>query len=127
MFDLILQELKLNNCGLGIEGGRMLAKSLTEGFEASTLAGTPFQLKVFIAGRNRLENDGARALATIFGKLGSLEEVAMPQNGINHDGIRALSEGFKTNTNLKILNLNDNTIGQKGAASLADALESLQK
>lgn len=122
-----LQELRLNNCGLGTSGGRMLAASLTECFEASTRAGTPFQLKVFIAGRNRLENDGAHALGKIFGRIGTLEEVAMPQNGITHDGIRALSDGFKSNENLKILNLNDNTITAKGAVALADAFECLHR
>lgn len=123
----MLQELKLNNCGLGIQGGRMLADSLTECHVASLRAGTPFELRVFIAGRNRLENDGARALAAIFGKLQTLEEVAMPQNGINHDGIKALSEAFKANLNLKVLNLNDNTITPKGAIGLAEAFEYLQK
>lgn len=123
---MCFQELKLNNCGLGIEGGRMLAKSLTECHAAGAAAGRPFQLRVFIAGRNRLENDGARALADIFGKLGTLVEVAMPQNGINHDGIRALANAFKTNAGLRVLNLNDNTITPRGAASLAEAIEQLQ-
>lgn len=122
-----LQELRLNNCGLGITGGKMLATSLTECLEASTRAGTPFQLKVFIAGRNRLENDGGQALGKIFGRIGTLEEVAMPQNGINHEGIRALSEGFKKNQNLKILNLNDNTVTAKGAVALAEAFECLHR
>lgn len=122
-----LQELRLNNCGLGITGGKMLAASLTECLEASTRASTPFQLKVFIAGRNRLENDGGQALGKIFGRIGTLEAVAMPQNGINHEGIRALSEGFKKNQNLKILNLNDNTVTAKGAVALAEAFECLHR
>ncbi len=32
----------------------------------SSALGAPLQLKVFIAGRNRLENDGATALAQAF-------------------------------------------------------------
>lgn len=47
----------MNNNGLGITGGRLLAKALS----SNTL-----RLKVFIAGRNRLENDGAKALAAVF-------------------------------------------------------------
>lgn len=121
------QELKLNNCGLGIDGAKMLAKALTECHTASMVAGTPFQLKVFIAGRNRLENPGATALAAVFGAVKTLEHVAIPQNGIYHVGISALSDGFRENSNMKILNLNDNTIGQKGASALADALEVMQK
>lgn len=123
----ILQELKLNNCGLGIGGGKMLAQALTECHAASLNAGTPLKLKVFIAGRNRLENDGAKALAKVFGIIQTLEEVAMPQNGIYHPGITALSEAFKLNPDLKVLNLNDNTITAKGAKSLANAIELMEK
>lgn len=117
----------MNNCGLGIGGGTMLAKALSECYSSSVKAGTTLKLKVFIAGRNRLENDGAIALSQFFREVGSLEEVAIPQNGIYHPGISALSESLKENENLKILNLNDNTIGPKGAQTLAYALELLQK
>ncbi|XP_045509050.1 ran GTPase-activating protein 1 [Colias croceus] len=112
-----LQELRLNNNGLGITGGRLLAKALSA---------SPKKLKIFIAGRNRLENDGATALAGVFQNMGTLEEVAMPQNGIYHVGIAALSEAFKQNPGLSCLNLNDNTIGPKGAAAIAMALPKLK-
>ncbi|XP_061390248.1 ran GTPase-activating protein [Musca vetustissima] len=116
-----LQELRLNNCGLGIGGGQMLSKALLDCHRTSTAAGTPLKLKVFITGRNRLENDGAKAIAKIFSTVKTLEEIAMPQNSIYHDGIAALAEGFKQNPNLRILNLNDNTVTSKGAQHLADA------
>ncbi|XP_052867916.1 ran GTPase-activating protein [Anopheles cruzii] len=122
-----LQELKLNNCGLGIEGGTMLAKALLEGHAGSLRVGKPLSLKVFIAGRNRLENAGAKALSEMFATVGTLEQIEMPQNGIYHPGITALSEAFKENVNLKIINLNDNTIGPRGAAALAEALPALQQ
>lgn len=122
-----LQELKLNNCGLGIDGGKMLAKSLLECHKSSSALGKPLRLKVFIAGRNRLENPGATALAEVFKTLQSLEEVAMPQNGIYHIGMAALSEAFQVNRNMKILNLNDNTIGPKGCAALQAAIEEMQE
>ncbi|XP_059047297.1 ran GTPase-activating protein 1 [Achroia grisella] len=112
-----LQELRLNNNGLGITGARLLAKALST---------NPRKLKVFIAGRNRLENEGSTALAKVFQQMGTLEEVAMPQNGIYHIGISALSEAFKLNPNLSCLNLNDNTIGAKGAQAIADALPRLK-
>lgn len=121
------QELKLNNCGLGITGGKMLSKALLDCYESSVKAGTPLQLKVFIAGRNRLENEGAKALAQVFAKVQTLEMVWMPQNGIYHPGISALSEAFKLNPNMKSLNLNDNTITSKGAEYLKDALICMQK
>lgn len=105
----------------------MLATALLSCYESGLKAGTPLQLKVFIAGRNRLENDGAKALAQVFEKVGTLETVAMPQNGIYHVGISALSNAFKNNPNMKVLNLNDNTITWKGAEALAEALVSMQK
>lgn len=121
-----LEELRLNNNGLGITGGKLLASALTECYNSSKAQGKPLALKVFIAGRNRLENEGATALAGVFKMLGSLEEIAMPQNGIYYSGITALSEAFTSNKNLQILNLNDNTIGEKGATAIAKALPNLQ-
>lgn len=73
----------MNNCGLGIGGGTMLSQALLECHAASVRAGTPLQLKVFIAGRNRLENKGAQALAKVFQAVQTLEMVAMPQNGVS--------------------------------------------
>lgn len=105
----------------------MLAQALSDCYESGAKVGTPLQLKVFIAGRNRLENDGAKALAQVFEKVKSLETVAMPQNGIYHPGISALSQAFKHNPNMKCLNLNDNTITSKGAEALSDALICMQK
>ncbi|KAK9880645.1 hypothetical protein WA026_011884 [Henosepilachna vigintioctopunctata] len=121
-----LEELRLNNNGLGITGGKLLASALTYCFEQSKAQGKPLQLKVFVAGRNRLENEGAMALAEVFKMLGTLEEVVMPQNGIYHPGISALSEAFLCNKNLQILNLNDNTIGPKGAKAIAEVLPHIQ-
>ncbi|XP_075989803.1 ran GTPase-activating protein 1-like [Anticarsia gemmatalis] len=112
-----LEELRLNNNGLGITGGRLLANAL---------AARPRKLKIFIAGRNRLENDGAKALANVFQNMDTLEEVAMPQNGIYHVGVTALSRAFSHNSRLAALNLNDNTVGAKGAEAIAAALVNLK-
>ncbi|KAM0736563.1 Ran GTPase-activating protein 1 [Formica fusca] len=117
-----LQELRLNNNGLGISGGKMLAKALEKCLENSSKEGAPLALKVFIVGRNRLENEGAQALAPVFEKLKTLEEVVMQQNGIYHIGIAAIAQGLSANPNLRVLNLNDNTIGLKGAKALANVL-----
>lgn len=122
-----LQELRLNNNGLGIGGGKLLATALLNCYNSSKKNGTPLSLKVFIAGRNRLENEGAKALASVFQTIGTLEEIAMPQNGIYHIGITALAQAFEHNPELKIINLNDNTVRSKGAASLAVALRKLKK
>lgn len=104
----------------------MLAQCLLECYSSSVKAGTPLQLRVFISGRGRLENEGATALAEAFKAMGSLEEVSMPQNGINHQGISALATAFKSCKNIKTINLNDNTFTEVGAEAMADALEHMQ-
>ncbi|NXS49647.1 RAGP1 protein, partial [Balaeniceps rex] len=122
-----LQELKLNNCGMGIGGGKILATALKECHRKSSAQGKPLALKIFVAGRNRLENDGATALAEAFGIIGTLEEVHMPQNGINHPGITALAQAFAINPLLKVINLNDNTFTEKGAVAMAETLKALRQ
>ncbi|XP_061604519.1 ran GTPase-activating protein 1a isoform X2 [Phyllopteryx taeniolatus] len=121
-----LQELRLNNCGMGIGGGKILATSLIECHKKSSGEGPPLSLKVFVAGRNRLENDGATALAQSFQLMGSLEEIHMPQNGINHPGVTALAKAVQHNPNLRTLNLNDNTFTEEGAIAMAKALKDLR-
>ncbi|MCL4133345.1 UNVERIFIED_CONTAM: hypothetical protein GTU68_000703, partial [Idotea baltica] len=120
-----LQVLRLNNNGLGIKGGTMLAKSLIELTENASKAGTPLKLKVLISGRNRLENEGAKIFAKFFSQVKSLEEIAMPQNGIFHPGITALVKSFSLNPNLRSINLNDNTFTPVGAKSLAQELPNM--
>ena len=95
--------------------------------ETYTASKGQLALQVFVLGRSRQENEGAIALAEVFKKMGSLEEVVMPQNGIYFEGITALADAFASNPNLRILNMNDNTFTEKGAKALADALPKLQK
>ncbi|KAJ8254362.1 hypothetical protein COCON_G00209740 [Conger conger] len=121
-----LQEVRLNNCGMGIGGGKILAAALTACHKQSSAQGAPLQLKVFIAGRNRLENEGATALAHAFQLMGSLQEIHMPQNGINHPGVTALATAVQHNPQLRVINLNDNTFTKKGAIAMAQALKHLR-
>lgn len=122
-----LKELKLNNNGLGIGGGKVLSECLLECHRSSVAAGTPLSLRVFISGRNRLENDGATALAGAFKAIGTLEELSMPQNGINLPGIKALVEAIAANPRLRLLNLNDNTFTEAGGREMAQVLPRLQE
>ncbi|RCN44868.1 hypothetical protein ANCCAN_09151 [Ancylostoma caninum] len=119
-----LEVLKLNNNGLGA-GGKVIAQCLSQCHTKSVAAGRPLKLKTFIAGRNRLEVPGASALATAFAKIGTLEEIALPQNGITAMGIGALASCFRSNPNLRVINLNDNTATQLGSEAIAKALSSL--
>lgn len=118
-----LQELYLNNCGLGPEGGRMLSEALLDLHENAKKAGTPLQLRIFVAGRNRLENTGAKALSKAFQTLKTLEEISMPQNSIYHPGATCLAKGFKMNRHLRVLNLNDNTLTVKGTAKMVQVFK----
>ncbi|XP_023236511.1 ran GTPase-activating protein 1-like isoform X1 [Centruroides sculpturatus] len=120
-----LQVLKLNNNGLGIGGGKMLAEALLECHKNSKKDNMQFSLKTFICGRNRLENEGSKEIAKVFEALGSLECVCMPQNGINHEGISALSKSLALNKNLREINLNDNICTEKGAKALAKCINNL--
>lgn len=61
-----LEVLRLNNNGLGITGGKLLAAALLDCYKSSKGEKERFALKVFVAGRNRLENEGAKALAEFF-------------------------------------------------------------
>ncbi|XP_028263319.1 ran GTPase-activating protein 1b [Parambassis ranga] len=121
-----LKELRLNNCGMGIGGGKILAEALMECHRQSSALGVPLRLRVFVAGRNRLENEGACALAKAFQLMGSLEEVHMPQNGINYPGVMALASAMRHNPELRVLNFNDNTFTTKGTLAMAQALRHLR-
>ena len=65
-----LEVLQVNNCGIGPEGGEMIAEALREN--------QGLKLKHFEAGRDRLESKGIMALAREFARMGSLEVVHVP-------------------------------------------------
>uniref|UniRef100_A0A3Q1HX53 Ran-GTPase activating protein 1 C-terminal domain-containing protein n=1 Tax=Anabas testudineus TaxID=64144 RepID=A0A3Q1HX53_ANATE len=120
-----LRELRLNNCGMGIGGGKC--------HKESSALGAPLRLRVFVAGRNRLENEGASALAKAFKFIGSLEEVHMPQNGINYSGVVALALAMQHNPelrrgtlpwhrNIQVINFGDCLVRSEGAIALAAVL-----
>ena len=44
----------------------MLAAVLEDTYVASSAHGKPLALKVFVSGRGRLENEGAKALSEVF-------------------------------------------------------------
>jgi len=97
-----LKVLKFNNNGLGIGGAKILSRALLESHEEASKAGQRLALEVFIAGRNRLENDGAAALSEVFETLGTLVNVGMPQNGIHHEGVCALAKAFSKNPKMQV-------------------------
>jgi len=114
-----LKTLRLNNNGLGPEGGALVAQALLQGQKP--------QLEEFCAGRNRLENDGAAALGRLFGEMKSLKKVAVPQNGIKTEGFVALFAGLEQNPELQWIEVNDNCLSDEAAySSLSRAVGRLQ-
>lgn len=63
---------------------QILAASLTVCHKNSSSEGAPLSLKVFVAGRNRLENDGATALAQAFQVQSDLGKHSTLRRGIPH-------------------------------------------
>lgn len=110
-----LKVLRLNNCGLGIQGGKMLAAVLP----------SLENLEELIIGRNRLEIDGIREISLSLLKLNKLKRLEIPQNGSKENAIIALSQALQANTDLRILNLNDNVL-RTTAAQLAEAVKKLK-
>lgn len=121
-----LQTLRLMNNGLGTSGAKMLANALIDNYNASCKAGTPFKLKIFVAGRNRLENEGIIALSKFFSLVKTMEEITIPQNGIYCKGILALTSSLLENPNLKVLDVQDNLLTPLGAEALAKVLPKLK-
>ncbi|KAJ2475883.1 Ran GAP Rna1, partial [Coemansia sp. RSA 2052] len=119
-----LQVLKLNNNGLGIQGGTTIASALIKCQAECEKQGKEPALHTIVCGRNRLENGSAPAFAKAFAALKSLREVRMPQNGIRSEGITELVTGLASNSKLAILDLQDNTFTHSGSAALATALPS---
>ena len=101
----------MHNNGLGPQGGQKFALALEKCYENS---GQKLALKTFICGRNRLELEGSRALSAILGKIGTLEEIQMPQNGIRPNAIENIAQAFASNKSLRVVSLNDNTLGKQG-------------
>ncbi|KAJ2781625.1 Ran GAP Rna1 [Coemansia javaensis] len=117
-----LQVLRLNNNGLGINGGTTIAWALLACQEECARQGKASALHTIVCGRNRLENGSAPEFARAFAALGSLREVRMPQNGIRPEGVSELLGGLSANAGLAVLDLQDNTFTEVGSKALAEAL-----
>lgn len=118
-----LRALKLNNNGLGPEGGTVVANALARGAQQARAQGQASRLKLLVCGRNRLENGSSQAWAHAFAAHGALEEVRLYQNGIRMEGIETIvSRGLSVNTTLQVVDLQDNTATLRGAKAVAKAL-----
>ncbi|KAF7489840.1 Ran GTPase-activating protein 1 [Sarcoptes scabiei] len=110
-----LKKLYLNNCGLGVKGGQMLAEILPCFTELNEL----------VIGRNRLEIEGLKAISLALTNLSQLERLELPQNGSKDDAIIKLCLALQKNPNLRILNLNDNVL-KMTSSEFCEALQKLK-
>ena len=81
---------------------QMLSKALLETHSEAEAAGLRFSPEVFVAGRNRLENEGATALAEVLSAVSSLKCIQMPQNSIFHQGVASLAQAVLANPQLEV-------------------------
>ncbi len=108
-----LKTLKVSNCGLGPEGGEMIAEALS--------ANAELKLVHFSAGRDRLENKGITALAGVFQSQASLQVLEVPQNGIKKEGMCALLSALQaTRGTLRELHIHDNWVKQEAITRLVE-------
>ncbi|KAJ3284137.1 hypothetical protein HK104_010081 [Borealophlyctis nickersoniae] len=118
-----IQILRLNNNGLGIEGGRLIAEALVAAQSKNVAESRQSSLRVIVTGRNRLESKGAEYLSEAFrAHSESLQEVRMPQNSIRPEGVQTLVRALATCKKLEHLDLQDNTFTEPGSVALAEAL-----
>ena len=119
-----LAVLRLNNNGLGITGGKLIAGALMKSAELCKEEGVKSPFQVVVAGRNRLEDPASNALGKAFAALGTLREVRLPQNGIRPKGMVVFLREISKCKDLRILDLQDNTFTLEGSVALAEALVS---
>ncbi|PWN45473.1 RNI-like protein [Ceraceosorus guamensis] len=122
-----IKVLKLNNNGLGIDGGRIVSGALTVAAKKLADSGIQSQLHTVICGRNRLENGSAPQWAEAFAAHKTLRVVRMYQNGIRMEGIQAIVAGLRECKDLEWLDLGDNTATLKGSIAIATSLPSWPK
>lgn len=116
---------KINNCGLGVVGGKIIADALQKWAETDKAEGKKeTSLRVVVCGRNRLENGSAPVWAEAFSQHVGLTEVKMPQNGIREEGIISLTHRLASCSKLEHLDFQDNVILKAGSSALSAHLAS---
>eukprot|EP01015_Nassula_variabilis_P001574 TRINITY_DN1084_c0_g1_i23.p1 TRINITY_DN1084_c0_g1~~TRINITY_DN1084_c0_g1_i23.p1 ORF type:complete len:324 (+),score=72.25 TRINITY_DN1084_c0_g1_i23:66-1037(+) len=113
-----LKVLIINNCGLGIEGARIIAQALQKG---------NVNLEVISMARNRIEDDGVTHLASSLRNMTELREVYVFQNFIRKEGMKNLLEALKSTTKLEALDVQDNYIIEGSVDALISIIYNSEK
>lgn len=121
-----LQELDINNIGLGPESGIAFAKALVELAKNKTAAPGAPPLRTFLSNRNRLVQDndaplqGMAEWAAAFAAHPRLRTVDLANNGLRREGMELLvSQGLARLPELEVLDLQDNIFTQRGGTHRA--------
>ncbi|KAJ3511251.1 hypothetical protein NLJ89_g4211 [Agrocybe chaxingu] len=106
-----IQVLKLNNNGLGPEGGRIVASALLDNARKAAKEFGPegSKLRVVVCGRNRLEDGSAQLWGEVLAAHKNLQKVKMVNNGFREDGVLAVAKGLSNCHDLRHLSLRDST------------------
>ncbi|KIY43670.1 RNI-like protein [Fistulina hepatica ATCC 64428] len=102
-----IQVFKLNNNGLGPEGGAVVAKALLESGKRALADGKESNLRVIICGKNRLEDGSADAWGAALAAHPHLQKVKMVNNGIREKGLIAIANGLLSCSDLRYLSLRE--------------------
>ncbi|XP_035759196.1 ran GTPase-activating protein 1 isoform X2 [Egretta garzetta] len=101
-----LQELKLNNCGMGIGGGKII--------------GT---LEEVHMPQNGINHPGITALAQAFAINPLLKVINLNDNTFTEKGAVAMAETLKALRQIEVINFGDCLVRSKGAVAIADAVK----
>ncbi|KAK7688918.1 hypothetical protein QCA50_007609 [Cerrena zonata] len=102
-----IQVFKLNNNGLGPEGGKVIAEALLESARRSKADNQPSNLRVVVCGKNRLEDGSAIAWGQALAAHEHLQKVKMVNNGIREKGLTAIAHGLLKCQDLRYLSLRE--------------------
>uniref|UniRef100_A0A3Q1ML29 Ran GTPase-activating protein 1 n=2 Tax=Bos taurus TaxID=9913 RepID=A0A3Q1ML29_BOVIN len=100
-----LHELKLNNCGMGIGGGKII--------------GT---LEEVHMPQNGINHPGVTALAQAFAINPLLRVINLNDNTFTEKGAVAMAKTLKTLRQVEVINFGDCLVRSKGAIAIADAI-----
>lgn len=129
-----LQELRINNVGLGPQTGAAFARALAELAKnkaaAAAAGGAAPPLRELHASRNRLKQDddelyGMADWAAGLAAHPGLRTLSFANNGVNKGGMDLLvSQGLARLREIEVLDLQDNTFTERGSThrALADAV-----
>jgi len=98
---------------LGIQGSTILANAFKKG---------KVNLEVLAMARNRLENEGTKAIASALEGMDKIKEVYLFQDVIRKDGMVALLDALMTK-NLDTLDISDNFINEESVEKFCEFLE----